>query len=114
MVRTVGMAQTFLTPAQADELVVLYEAGATHVELAERFNVHRRTVAAHLLRRSVPIRNRGLDECHLSEAVELYVDGLTLMEVGLRFGVSQQAVRRALAAEGVTIRPSGRRTRVRG
>lgn len=108
MVRAVGMTQTFLSPAQVDELVALYEAGATLVELGERFGVHRRTAAAHLVRRSVPIRRRGLDECNLAEAVELYTDGLSLMEVGLRFGVSQQAVRRALATAGATIRPSGR------
>lgn len=109
MMRAVGMTQTSLSPAQVDELVALYEAGATLVELGERFSIHRRTAAAHLARRSVPIRQRGLDECHLAEAVELYDEGLTIMEVGLRYGVSQQAVRRALAAEGVTIRPAGRR-----
>jgi len=103
------MTQTFLSPTQVDELVASYESGATLVELGERFSIHRRTAAAHLVRRSVPIRQRGLDECHLAEAVELYDEGLTLMEVGLRYGVSQQAVRRALAAEGVTIRPGGRR-----
>ena len=112
MVRAVGMTQTFLSPGRVDELVALYQAGATLVELGERFSVHRRTVAAHLERRSVPIRRRGLNEARLAEAVELYAGGLTLMEVGLRVGVSQQAVRRALAAEGVTIRPSGRRGRV--
>ncbi|QCT38034.1 hypothetical protein FBF34_08620 [Arachnia propionica] len=109
MVRAVGMTQTFLSPAQVDELVAIYEAGATLVELSKRFGAHRRTAAAHLIRRSVPIRRRGLDECHLPEAVELYAGGLTLLEVGLRFGVSQQAVRRALAAKGVEIRSSGRR-----
>lgn len=89
--------------------MTLYARGATLVELGERFGVHRRTAAAYLVRRSVPIRTRGLDERYISEAVELYVGGLTLMEVGLQFEVSQQAVRRALAATGVTIRPSGRR-----
>lgn len=98
------MTQTLLSPTQVDELAALYEAGATLVELGERFGVHRRTAAAHLVRRSVPIRTRGLDERHLAEAGELYSEGLTLMEVGLRFGVSQQTVRRALAAEGVAIR----------
>lgn len=109
VVRAVGMTQTLLSPNQVDELVALYEAGATLVELGERFSVHRRTVAAHLARCSVPIRRRGLDERDLAEAVELYSNGMTLMEVGMRFGVSQQAVRRSLAAEGVEIRPSGRR-----
>lgn len=105
------MTQTFLTPDQVDELVAFYEAGATLVELGERFSIHRRTAAAHLVRRSVPIRSRGLDACHLAEAVELYDGGLTLLEVGLRFGVSQQAVRRALGTQGIAIRPSGRRVR---
>ncbi|WP_417556563.1 hypothetical protein [Microbacterium sp.] len=112
MVRAVGMAQTFLSPTQVGELVALYQAGATLVELGKRFSVHRRTVAAHLIRRSVPIRGRGLEESRLAEAVELCAGGLTLMEVGLRFGVSQQAVRQALDAEGVTIRPGGRRAGV--
>lgn len=112
MVRAVGIAQTFLRPAQVDELVALYREGATLVELGERFSVHRRTVAAHLVRRSIPIRRRGLDESDVTEAVELYEGGSTLIEVGLRFGVSQQAVRRALDVEGVTIRPGGRRARV--
>ncbi len=75
MVRAVGMTHTFLSPTQVDELVAMYQAGATLVEVGERFSVHRRTAAAHLVRRSVPIRSRGLDECHLAEAVELYVGG---------------------------------------
>lgn len=111
MVRAVGMTQTFLSPTQVDELVARYEAGATLVELGERFSIHRRTAAAHLVRRSVPIRRRGLDACDFAEAVELYAGGLSLMEVGLRCQVSQQAVRRALVAEGVTVRPSGRQSR---
>lgn len=112
MVRAVGKTQTFLRAVQVDELVALYWEGATLVELGERFSVHRRTVAAHLVRRSVPTRRGGLAEANVAEAVELYTGGLTLMEVGRRFGVSQQAVRRALAAEGVAIRPAGRRSRV--
>lgn len=92
--------------------MALYREGAKLVELGERFSVHRRTVAAHLVRRSVPIRRRGLDESDVAEAVELYTSGLTLMEIGLWFGVSQQAVRRTLAAEGATIRSVGRRARV--
>lgn len=71
------MTQTFLSPAQVDELVALCEAGATLVELRERFGMHLRTAAAHLARRSVPIRRRGLDECNLAQAAELYAGGLS-------------------------------------
>lgn len=103
------MAQTFLNPAQVDELVELYEDGMTPAELGERFGIYHRTVTAHLVRRSVPLRRRGLAPEQVSEAVGLYEDGLTLMEIGRKFGVSQEAVRRSVAAAGVTIRPRGRR-----
>ncbi len=109
VVRAVGKTQTFLSPAEVDELVALYEQGMTLEQLGERFGVYHRTVTAHLVRRSVPMRVRGLAVADTRAAVRLYKKGLTLVEVGLRFGVSQQAVRRALAAEGVEIRPRGRR-----
>lgn len=108
VVRSVGKTQTFLSAAEVDELVALYEQGMTLVQLGERFGVYHRTVAAHLVRRSVPMRVRGLAEEHTSEAVRLYEGGMTLMEVGLHFGVSQGAVKRAVAAAGATIRPRGR------
>jgi len=103
------MAQTFLSPAQVDELVALYREGLTLAELGERFDIHRRTAAAHLVRRSVPLRQRGLPVAHATVAARLYESGLTLLEIGMRFGVSQQAARRAVAAQGAVIRPGGRR-----
>lgn len=109
VVRAVGKTQTFLSPAEVDELVTLYEQGMTLAQLGERFGVYHRTVAAHLVRRSASMRTRGLAEEHTPEAVRLYESGLTLVEVGLRFGASQGAVRRAVAAAGATIRPRGRR-----
>lgn len=112
LVRGVGMAQTFLSPIQVEELVALYREGLTLAELGERFDIHRRTAAAHLVRRSVPLRQRGLPVADVPEAARLYESGLTLLEVGMRFGVSQQAVKRAVAATGVMIRPAGRRPRL--
>ena len=109
LVHSVGKTQTFLSLAQVDELVGLYREGMSIAELSRKFGIYTRTVAAHLVRRSVPLRQRGLAAEATPEAVRLYESGLTLVEVGLRFGVSQQAVRRAVAAEGVEIRPRGRR-----
>ncbi len=68
----------------------------------------RRTAAAHLVRRSVPIRGKGVAREDHAEVVSLYKGGATLVEVGLKFGVSQQTIRRVLASQGVTIRPGGR------
>lgn len=48
LVRAVGMAQTFLSESEVDELVALYHEGLSLSELGERFRVHHRTAAAHL------------------------------------------------------------------
>jgi len=114
MVRSLGMAQTLLRAEQIDELVARYRDGATLIELASRFGIHRRTVAEHLTRRKVPIRRRGrFDPSRIHEAADLYDSGLTLVEVGLKVGAGPQAVRRALAEHGVPIREGGgRRSRM--
>lgn len=71
-VRSLEMAQTFLTDAEVDELVAVYEAGATLRGLAKQFHIHRVTVAAHLARCGVPVRHRGLDAGQAKEAIRLY------------------------------------------
>ena len=40
-VRSLEMAQTFLTDAEVDELVAVHEAGATLRGLAKQFHIHR-------------------------------------------------------------------------
>ena len=113
MVRSLEMAPTLLRPDQVDDLVAEYRAGATLVELAARFGVNRRTVAAHLVRRAVPIRRGSFDLSRIHEAADLYLSGLTLVEVGLKVGAGPQTVRRALVEHGVPIREGGgRRSRI--
>ena len=107
MVRSLEMAQTLLRPEQVDDLVSEYRSGATLVELAAQFRVNRRTVAAHLVRREVPIRRGSFDPSRIHEAADLYLSGLTLVEVGVKVGAGPQAVRRALASHGIVIRPGG-------
>ncbi len=109
LVRAVGKTQTFLSTAQVDQLVALYGEGLSVAELGRRFGIDSRTAAAHLVRRSIPLGQRGLAMADVPESIELYESGLTLAEVGLRFNVSDKAVRSAVAAGGVTIRPRGRR-----
>lgn len=98
------MVQTLLTDAQVSELVAAYVAGADTSELSERFGIHRRTVVAHLVRQSVPLRRRGLARQYVNEAARLYESGLSLSDIGLRFGASAGTVRRVLIAHGVTMR----------
>lgn len=88
LIRTVGKAQTFLSAAQVDELVELHGQGLTLGQIRQRLGVHHRTVAAHLVRRSVPPHTRGLAAKDAPKAMELYESRMTLTEVGRYFGVS--------------------------
>lgn len=109
MVRSLEMAQTLLRVEQVDELVARYREGATLVELAAVFGIHRRTVAEHLARREVPIRRGGIDPSRFHEVADLYDSGLTLIEVGVKVGTGPDAVRHALVQHGVSIRAGGGR-----
>ena len=82
-----------------------YGDGLSIAEPSRKFGIHTRTAAARLVRRSIPLRRRGLAAGDGPGAVRLYESGLTLVEVS----VGQQAVRGAVA-EGVEIRPRGRRS----
>ena len=82
MVRAVGMTQTFLSPAQVDELVALYQKAQRWWRWASG--------SAFTAARRRPIwsavRSRSADavsnECDLGEAVELHTDRSSLMEAG--------------------------------
>ena len=102
------MAQTILTDTEVDELVAAYEAGATLQGLAKQFHIRRLTAAAHLARRSVPVRRAGLDSAQTKKAARLYQACWTLVQLGHRFDVDAQTVRRTIARQGVSIRPGGR------
>ena len=104
-VRSLEMAQTFLTDAEVDELVAVYEAGATLRGLAKQFHIHRLTAAAHLARRSLPVRRAGLDSVQAKETARLYQAGWTLVQLGHRFEVDPQTVHRTIARQEVSIRP---------
>ena len=107
--RSIGKAQTFLTEAQIDQVVALYEDGMSMEDIAQKFRAHRRTIAAHLIRRGKPLgRYRRVQPGDVAEAAELYKGGMTLAELGRRFGVSQSAVKTAVTSAGVSIRPRGR------
>lgn len=108
VVRSIGKAQTFLSEAQIDGLVELYCQGESLRAVAERFSVHHRTAAAHLVRRGEALRRRPLSEAQIAEAVRLYEDGMTLLAIGRELGVSQGTIRRAVASQGVVIRARGR------
>jgi transposase len=95
--RPKGNAQTFLAPAEVDEMLALYASGEPAARVAERFGVVRSTVHAHARRRGLAPRFRAVPD----EAVGLYAAGVPARGLAERFGVSVWAVRRRVKAAGV-------------
>jgi Helix-turn-helix domain len=108
--RTVASAPTLRKPVRKlgsndfGALVAGYEAGATVYELAERFKIHRVTVAEHLHRQQVCLRRRSLSSDQIEEAAQLYLAGWSLARVGGHFKVNGTTVWRELRKRGVAMR----------
>lgn len=85
-------AQKRLDPASVDALVDGYLSGQTVYELAAEFGIERRTVSAHLHRRGVPMRRRGLSLAQKEEALTLRDRGWSLARIGARFDVAPGTV----------------------
>ncbi|MFC1421041.1 hypothetical protein [Streptacidiphilus cavernicola] len=86
------------------ELVAAYEAGATVYQLADRFEINRRTVGEILKRQKVKTRWQLLTEADVDEAERLYAQGLSLARIGKQLDVSGGAVRLRLLRRGVQLR----------
>lgn len=81
-----------------------YLSGANMGEVAERWGVHRTTVAALLRRSGIEPRQPGLTQEQVNEASRLYVEGWSLGRLGERYGCSADTVRLALLKAGVVMR----------
>ncbi|HYD09018.1 MAG TPA: hypothetical protein VEA78_02855 [Acidimicrobiales bacterium] len=102
-----------LLVGQEDDVVRAYEAGATVVELAERFECSRTTIADVLGERGVALRARGPRSPlagREDEVVVAYEGGATVRELVDRFGANQRTIRKVLADAGVTMRRTGPRS----
>lgn len=100
-------AQRRLTPTDIDDLIAVYQAGATIRQLAYDFDIHRSTVAAHLDRRQIPRREAKTagDDTTLAEAAESYATGSSLADVARRYGIDPQTVANRFQRAGVPVRP---------
>jgi hypothetical protein len=94
-----------LSPADVDQLVADYRAGVGSVYvLADRYGVHRNTVAARLKERGVPLGRQPLDEFETKRARELHDKGLSLNAIGLELGRDPKSVKRSVAGlDGVPL-----------
>ena len=73
-------------------------------ELAERWGVHRTTVAEHLRRAGVEQRWQGLSHAQLDEALRPYNDGRSLQRLAERYGCDAETVCHALKRAGAHLR----------
>jgi hypothetical protein len=96
-----------LSLAEQDELVVLYEAGASMLDLSKKFETHRHTVARQLAKAGVEIRSqRKMTPELLAQAMSLYNLGNSLEEVGRLLGLQASTIGKALKRAGVQLRPA--------
>ncbi len=98
-------AQRRLSQTEVAALVGHYRAGRSLKDLAQDFQVHRGTVAAHLDRHGVTNRRGGLDPGQIDEAIRLYNDGWSLARIAESFAVYPTSVYYWLRKKGVTLRP---------
>jgi hypothetical protein len=99
-----------LQPAQVDEVVHRYLAGATLKELGKQYQVHRTTISELLEQRGVQRRYRSLSLDQVADAVKLYESGLSLVRVGEILRVNSGTVWQALKRNGVPLRDCHGRT----
>jgi uncharacterized protein (DUF433 family) len=96
--------QRRLTPEQVEQLVARYRAGDNMQELARNWRLHRTTIAEHLRRAGVPVRQRGIPHDRLDEAVLLYAEGWSCLRLAERYDCDNETVRQTLKRAGVMLR----------
>ena len=100
-----------LSERDVTDLITRYRDGATVYDLAERFNIHRTTVSAHLHHRDVKMRGHSLAKSQVDHAIQLYEQGWSVARIGCHLGVNGSTVWLALRARGVRMRDAQGRER---
>ncbi|HSX03048.1 MAG TPA: hypothetical protein VLI05_07130 [Candidatus Saccharimonadia bacterium] len=100
-----------MRPADVDELVEDYRAGATVYELAARFSISRATVGQHLRRQGVDTKPPGLGPDNVPAAAKLYQQGWALARIAAKYDTTSSTVHRRLLEAGVRMRDAQGRER---
>ncbi|SKB01593.1 AraC-type DNA-binding protein [Agreia bicolorata] len=93
-----------LTSDELEESEELYAAGASIVDLAKRFGIHRHTLSEHFRARGVSIRDTAIDHDSLQVAKRMYEAGSSLAAVSKIVGYSPNTIRTHLLRAGAVIR----------
>jgi transposase len=108
---TGGNRRYRLDDNQTHQLIASYQAGSTVYELANEFDIERRTVSAILHRHDIPMRRQGLTNDQVDDAERLYQQGWSLARIGNHLDVTADTVRKRLLERGITMRDTQGRTR---
>ena len=103
--RTTKLIHRRLLPAQIDELVASYQAGATLQEMSEQFQIHRASISLVLERQNVARRYRMVEGERLEGAIRDYNGGDSIISIATKLGVPGDTVLKALNGAGVKLRP---------
>jgi DNA-binding CsgD family transcriptional regulator len=97
-------AQKRLSPAEVDQLVADYRAGECSIyDLADRYGVHRNTIAQHLKGRGFRLGLLPLQELEAARARELHARGLSLNAIGRTLGRDPKTIKVALSNSQVNV-----------
>jgi len=87
-----------LSPSDVDQLVREYCDGLGSVyELADRWGVHRNTIAKHLKSRGLELGRLSLSSDEIRRAFELQAQGLSFNAIGRAIGKDPKTVKAALS-----------------
>ena len=96
--RPVGGANRRLSPGGIDQLVADYHSDIASIYvLADRYGVHRNTIAQHLKERGVRLGPLPLQDFEAERARELRERGLSLNAIGRALGRDPKTVKAALS-----------------
>jgi hypothetical protein len=102
--------QRRLRPKQVEQLAAEYQAGDSMLHLAKRWQLHRTTVAEHLQRAGISVRQRGIPVAQLDDAIGLYREGWSCQRWAERYDCDDETVRQTLRRAGITLRKPWERT----
>lgn len=95
-----------LQPAELDQLVASYQAGASLRALSRRFQAHEQTIRRQLQQRGVTLRPgvKAPSQARLAELVASYESGRSTYDLAVELGVSADSVQRWLRHAGIPLR----------
>ena len=98
--RPTRAANCRLSPLEIEQLVQDYRTGVGSIYvLADKYGLHRNTVASHLKAHDIVLGRLPLDEAETARARELRDEGLSLNAIGRAIGRDPKTVKGAVASE---------------